>query len=170
MDRSKQMERRGQPDGQITNVDNIQFVTRQLSPDYQIVACDGRRMNGLLRVFSLVPKTAGGVRFDGRLDDGNPGNRRRADLDVDICGAEPTIQKDFKSRTPRQGYSGHHANKSTDPYHHDYEVNIRGPGGVVFEGRVSFNVTFYVGITDQLHVTDELDATVTRGPRRADSS
>jgi hypothetical protein len=61
-------------------------------------------------VFSLVPNTSGKPIFKARVDDGNPGNRRQPELDIDIDGVSAAIKKDFK--TNRNGYIGHHANRS----------------------------------------------------------
>lgn len=162
MDRGKQIQLREQPDGQITNIGNINVSRPTLSSDYEIVVLGGKRVNGLLRVFSLVPKSATGAKFDARLDDGNPGNRRRAELDIDIRNVSARIQRDFKRKKPTLGYSGHHSNVSSDPYHHEYEVDIQSPHGVIFNACVSFDVTFYDSNGERLDIVDSSDATVTR--------
>ena len=82
MNRSEQIANRAQPDGQATNLSNLQINERRLDADYEIRKHNlARSEMGLLKVFDLVPRTAGKANFEARLDDGNPGKRREPELD-----------------------------------------------------------------------------------------
>jgi hypothetical protein len=87
MNRSEQIAARAQGDGQARSLSNLQITERHLDPDYQLLGHDlTRGETGLLRVFSLIPKTVGKPRFEVRVDDGSPGKRKPPELDVDIKG------------------------------------------------------------------------------------
>jgi coenzyme PQQ precursor peptide PqqA len=71
-----------QGDGQASSLSNLQITTQHLDADYQLLKDDlTRGETGLLRVFSLIPKTAGKPSFAARVDDGSPGKRRPPELD-----------------------------------------------------------------------------------------
>ena len=161
MNRSKQIADRAQGDGQARILSNLQITTLHLDPDYHVVTYDlTRGETGLLPVFSLVPKTTGKPSFKARVDDGSPGNRRQPELDIDIEGVSTAIQRDFKAN--RNGYIGHHTNRSPNPDQRIYEVEIATPTGKVFDGDVSFNATFSVGVFMSGESTLTLNATVIR--------
>ena len=60
----------------------------------------------------------------------------------------------------RWGYSGHHTDRSPDPHQRIYDVRIEAPTGLIFEGEVSFNVTFDTGVTEAMNATMSTDAVV----------
>ena len=112
----------------------------------------------MLSVFSLIPKTAGRPRFEARVDDGSPGKRREPELDIDIKGVTAAIERDFKAN--RNGYVGHHTNRSPNPNQRIFDVKIAIPADSLFEGEVSFNVTFSVGVRISTAASVTVDATV----------
>ena len=98
MTRKKQVDDRAQGDGQVRNLSNLQIMPLHLDPDYQLISHDlTRGETGWLRVFSLVPKTAGKPSFDARVDDGNPGKRKEPELDIDIKEVTASIERKFKA-------------------------------------------------------------------------
>jgi hypothetical protein len=164
VNRSKQIATRAQGDGQARILSNLQITIRHLDADYHVVTCDlTRGETGLLPVFSLVPKTTGKPSFQARLDDGSPGNRRQPELDIDIEGVSAAIKRDFKAN--RNGYIGHHTNRSPNQDQRIYEVEIATPTGKVFDGDVSFNATFSVGVTLSVSSTQTANAIVIRATR-----
>jgi hypothetical protein len=164
VNRSKQIADRAQGDGQARILSNLQITKRHLDPDYQVVAHDLiRGETGRLLVFSLVPRTTGKPSFKARVDDGSPGKRREPELDIDIEGVSTAIERDFKAN--RNGYIGHHTNRSPNPDQRVFEVEIATPTGKVFHGDVSFNATFSVGATLSLTSRLTADASVIRATR-----
>jgi hypothetical protein len=164
VNRSRKIAARARGDGQARSLTNLQITLCHLDPGYHVIRHDlTRGETGLLRVFSLVPNTAGKPRFDARVDDGNPWKRRPPDLDIDIKGVSRAIEGDFKSN--RNGYIGHHTDRSPNANQRIFDVEIATPGGTVFLGDVSFNVTFGVEIVERMALTDTLDAVVIRPSR-----
>jgi hypothetical protein len=159
MDRIKKILARTRGDGQAKNLTNLQITRRYLDPDYQLLqSVLMRGETGLLRVFSLVPRTAGKPSFEARIDDGNPGNRREPELDIDITGVDKTTERDFKAG--RNGYFGHHTDRSPNPEQRIFDVTIATPNFTVFDGEVSFNATFSVEATFSVNSSMSADALV----------
>jgi hypothetical protein len=133
-------------DGQARSLSNLQIITRHLDPDFQLLKHDlTRGETGLLRVFSLISRTAGNPSFEARVDDGSPGNRTMPKLDIDINGVSRSIARRFKSGRDIH-YYGHHADRSPNANQRIFEVEIgAGPLGRILSGEVSFNVAFSVG-------------------------
>jgi hypothetical protein len=164
VNRSKQIADRAQGDGQARILSNLQITTRHLDADYHVVTYDlTRGETGLLSVLSLIPNTTGKPSFKARVDDGSPGNRRQPELDIDIEGVSAAIERDFKAN--RNGYIGHHTNRSRNPDQRIYEVEIATPTGKVFDGDVSFNVTFSQGAIIPITSTLTADPNVIRATK-----
>jgi hypothetical protein len=143
---------------------NLQITARHLDPDYQVLRHDlTRGETGLLRVFSLIPKIAGKPSFEARVDDGSPAKRREPELDIDITGVTNAIERDFKAN--RNGYVGHHTDRSPNPNQRIFDVDIATPAGMVFDGEVSFNASFSVGIHVSVSSAVSANADVSRGNR-----
>jgi hypothetical protein len=83
--------------------------------------------------------------FEARVDDGSPSNRKDPELDLDIKGVNKAIQRAF--RNGRNGYVGHHSDRSPTTDHRIFGVCVATPTCKVFEGEVSFNVTFSMSAT-----------------------
>jgi hypothetical protein len=132
--------------GGTIRVSNLQIERRYVDPDYQLVEHNLERgANGLLRVFSLTPNTAAKPGFHSRVDDGTPTRPKDPELDIDISGVSKAVERDFQKK--RKGYIGHRTDRSPDREHRLFDVAIAIPLGRVFEGSVSFNVTFGVKLT-----------------------
>ena len=161
MNRKQQIAAHAQGDGHVVSLSNLQITKRHLDPDYQLVRHDPTRgETGWLRVFSLIPKTAGKPRFEARVDDGSPGKRKeQPELDIDIKGKGVTaaIVRDFQDN--RNGYVGHRTNRSPNPNQRIFDVEIAIPAGRLFEGEVSFNATFSVGGNASMRVAATVDDT-----------
>jgi hypothetical protein len=147
--------------GEAAHLSNLRITTDYLQPDYNLVPEDlTRGENRHLKVFSLLPSKPENPRFQARVDDGSPNNIKEIDLDIDIDGVSDALKRDFKAG--RNGYEGHHTDRSPDREHRIFGVEIVLPSGKVFVGEVSFNAAFSVSssMTAQSKVT--VDATVTR--------
>jgi hypothetical protein len=66
-------------------------------------------------------------------------------LDIDIKGVPSGVESAFKGN--RNGYIGHHTDRSPNLEQRIYEVEIATPTGTVFDGNVSFNATFSIGLS-----------------------
>ena len=161
MNRTQQIAERKRPDGRVMQLSNLNIAKHHLDAEYSIRKHNlARSETGLLRVFDLVPNNPGDASFHARWDDGSPGRRNREDGDFDIDGVSDEIKRDFKNQNPRWGYSGHHTDRSPDPHQRIYDVRIEAPTGLIFEGEVSFNVTFDTGVTESMNATMSTDAVV----------
>jgi hypothetical protein len=157
--RSKQIADRARGDGQARSLSNLQINTRYLSPGYQLITHDlSRGDTGLLSIFSLVPTTTGKPTFQARLDDGSPGNRREPELDIDIKGVTAAVEIAFKNN--RDGFAGHHSNRSPNQSHRIFDVEIVTPAGQLFDGEVSFNAAFSLELNVHINSTLTADASV----------
>lgn len=144
-----------------SNLTNLKVTTRYLDPDYEIQVHDlTRGENSLLRVFSLIPRSANKPSFLARVDDGNPGKRRSPELDIDIEGVSSAVERAFKAR--RRGYGGHHTDRSQNPQERIFEVEITAPSGQVFEGEVFFNVHFRMLLEAGIYSTLRVDANLVK--------
>jgi hypothetical protein len=124
-----------------SSLSNLKVTKRYLDPAYEMEVHDLTRGNtGLLKVFSLTPQNVQRPRFMARIDDGNPGRRRSPELDIDIDDVSSNIKSDFNAK--RNGYAGHHTDRSPNQNERIYDVKIVVPTGTVFDGEVSFNVQF----------------------------
>jgi hypothetical protein len=161
VNRTKQIGDHTQGDGQARSLSNLQITARHLDPEYQLLKHDlTRGETGLLRVFSLISKTAGKPSFAARVDDGSPGKRRQPELDIDIKDSAAAHERDFKAN--RNGYFGHHTDRSPNQSQRIFVVEIGTPAGKVFAGEVSFNVAFSVAISVSAISSVSVSATVTR--------
>jgi len=97
------------------------------------------------------------------VDDGSPGKRRSPELDIDIEAVTEAVERDFKAN--RNRYLGHHTSRSSNPDQRIFEVEIATPTGKLFEGEVSFNAAFSVGITVATSSAVTVDAHVIRPNR-----
>ena len=100
--------------GEASNLSNLQIITHYLDSHYEIVEENlVRGETRLLKVFSLKPRTLGRPSFHARVDDGSAVKLKSPELDIDIDGVNDAIKADFKGN--RNGYLGHHNNRSPDP-------------------------------------------------------
>ena len=150
--------------GEASHLSNLKITTRYLDSDYDILNENLRRSSTrYLGVFSLIPKPAGKPSFHARVDDGTPDNVKDPQLDIDIRGVSDDIVRDF--RAGRNGYIGHHTDRSPNRAQRIFEFEIATPQGRVFKGDVFVNVTFSVAVTMTSASSVTADATVVRPPR-----
>lgn len=141
MSRKKQVVDRGRGDGQAIRLSNLRITHSYLDADYVVLTHDlARGPTGLLKIFSLQPNTAGKPSFEARLDDGSPGKRKPIELDFDIKGVDQAIERHFKAN--RNGYVGHHSDRSPNQADRIFQVRIAIPAGKIFEGEIYFSATF----------------------------
>lgn len=150
-------------DGKAFDTYNIEIRETYLNPKYTLGkhASHAISRTGLLKVFELMPSQDGPL-FVGRWDGGSRGSgkQERFDLDVDIQGVSKGAKRRFKKG--EEGYAGHHTTKIDSDRGWKYEVCIRTPEGLIFEGTVCFNLHRKVGLSETLHFSDTAVATVIR--------
>lgn len=78
--------------------------------------------------------------FTARIDDGQRDFRKTPNLDIDIEGVSKKVEMDFKNE--RNGYSGHHTDKSQNETKRIFKVKIIIPTGTIFKGEVSLKAQF----------------------------
>jgi hypothetical protein len=146
--------------GETSNLSNLKIQEHHLDSDYEIVNENlARGETGLLKMSSLVPRQGTGKpRFEARIDDGTPAKRKEPELDIDIKGVPSGVESAFKGN--RNGYIGHHTKRSPTPDSRIFTVDISIPAGKVFEGEVSFNVTYSVGAHFSVETNVLADATL----------
>jgi hypothetical protein len=152
--------------GKTASLSNLKVTTRFIDSQYEIVQHDLTRTDtGLLKVFSLIPKSPEKPSFHARIDDGNPGNRRAPELDIDIEGVTNKAKRDFRAN--RGGYTGHHTDRSPNPGLRVFEVEVVTPERRVFEGDVSFNAHFSVIVEMGVYSTVSVGANLVRATWRS---
>ena|SRR5438128_754671 len=85
------------------------------------------------------------------------------ELDIDIRNVSHHIVRDF--RAGRNGYIGHHTDRSPNWAQRIFNVEIATPQDRVFDGDVFFNVTFSMAITMTSTSRVSAIATLVRPPR-----
>ncbi len=156
-------------DGQASRLSNLKITTKHIDPDYDIEEHDLTRTDtGHLKVFSFTPKTAGKPSFQLRVDDGSAGKRRDPELDIDIEGVSATVKRQFKSG--KGGYAGHHTMRSPIPNARIFEVKIKLPSTMVFDGEVFFNVDFSIGINMKSNSTLTAEMDVIRAKKEDENT
>jgi hypothetical protein len=134
--------RAARPDGAV-RLSDLKITPQNLDSSYKIVEHDlVRGDTGYLPVFSLVPDDTKNPAFTARIDDGVRDNRRMPDLDIDIGRVSADVARDFKAN--RNGYSGHHTDRSHDLTERAFELKIAVPSGTIFEGKVSMKAHFVI--------------------------
>jgi hypothetical protein len=152
--RDEQVKKRGQGDGQAWLLSNMKISCRYIDPNYCLILHDGTRgETGRLDAFSLSPKSQGKPTFKARIDDGSPGKRRPPDLDIDIECVPKKAKKAFNNKC--DGYAGHHNDRSPDAERRIFDVMIKTPQGIVFDGEVTFDVTF--AVSGGMHATTAMN-------------
>jgi hypothetical protein len=159
VDRQQKIGRIANQDG-VSKVDNLKVDPTHIDPDYEVEPCDGTLSEtGNLKVLKLVPKSGNGPYFIARWD------QRPQHLDIDMHGASKDEIRKFKGN--RDGYSGHHTSRTTDPDKRIFDVTIKISGGVIFDGTVSFSNHYEVKLSVGCYAVATADATLIRaGPKK----
>jgi hypothetical protein len=156
VDRHQKIARVANRSGRVFKVSNLEVNSNYIHSDYECEPCGGILTDtGDLRVLKLVPKSGSGPYFTARWD------QKPEHLDIDMHGASKSAIGDFKNN--RNGYSGHHTSRSTDPDKRIFDVKIETPAGVIFDGSVSFSNNYELIVATNLCVAGTLDGELIRG-------
>ena len=148
------MERVKKADGSAIEARVSTIDSRHLDHEYRLERADGiRAETGLLEVLRLVRKDDERQFFRARWD------QRKDELDIDLIHADGTISQEFKSG--RGGWSGHHTTEVSGDFR-IFKIEIKSPGGLVFDGMASVMLTRQNYVLERAQVRDLVDATVVR--------
>jgi hypothetical protein len=129
-------------DGKVFEIKDLMVDVRNINPNYFLLKRDSAVLQGTgrLDLFELRPQSGGEPSFWGRWDGGSrdQGKTEREDLDIDIRGASKAEQRRFENG--ENGYAGHRARRKSSIPGRVYDVSIRTPTNMIFEGTVSFGV------------------------------
>jgi hypothetical protein len=152
-------ERVKKQDGKATQVSNVDVNPIKIHPEYCLESCDGDiTPTGLLQVLKLVINDGQSPGFSARWDE------RAYALDIDIN--DPSLRDDFKNG--RNGYAGHHTLISKAGDSRTFEVNIKTPQRLIFEGTVSFSLTRPFLSSEKVGIGDHVDEVVIRANRNCE--
>jgi hypothetical protein len=155
VDRKKKIHQIANLSGRVSKISNLLVQPKYIHPEYRVEACAGiLSETGQLEVLKVVPNSGSGPYFTARWD------QKPAHVDFDMHEASSTAIKNFKANTG--GYSGHHNNRSSNPEKRIFDVTIKTPAGLIFDGAVSFFCTYEVNCRMQATATMTADATVVR--------
>jgi hypothetical protein len=149
--------------GRVSKVSNLEVNSTLIHPDYKSEPCDGiLSETGKLEVLKIVPKSGDGPYFIARWDQGPE------HLDIDMRGASNSTIRKFKK--DKDGYSGHHTSRTTDPEKRLFDITIRTPLGTIFDGTVSFSNTYEEIIVVTANATMTCDAKVIRAGSKTEGA
>jgi hypothetical protein len=155
VDRQRKIDKIKSRSGRVSRVSNLEVHPTFIHADYRSEPCDGiLSETGKLEVLKVVPKSGDGPYFIARWDQGPE------HLDIDMCGASKSAIRKFKNNM--DGFSGHHASRTTASDKRLFDVMIETPAGVIFDGSVSFSNTHEVIVSVQCNSTVTVDAQVIR--------
>jgi hypothetical protein len=163
MNRQQKARRVLESKGQVFHVRDFGLVeVRFLSPNYAFEECDGTlTATGRLDIFRLSARDPLLPGFAARWDGGNRYGHEQFDLDIDMVNAGN--DEIAKFRRGQDGYTGHHAIRTTVPTgHHRYAATIAIPHGVVFDATCSFTLHRQVSVTVKAEARVWCDAQVIR--------
>ena len=163
MNRQQKARRVLESKGQVFHVRDFGLVEVEfLSPNYAFEECDGTlTATGRLDIFRLSARDPLLPGFAARWDGGNRYGHEQFDLDIDMVNAGN--DEIAKFRRGQDGYTGHHAIRTTVPTgHHRYAVTIAIPHGVVFDATCSFTLHRQVSVTVKAEARVWCDAQVIR--------
>lgn len=142
MDRKGKENRVSKQDGKVFEALDVHVDERYRSEEYILSKSEVAAITptGHLVIFELRPVAGSGPSFVGRWDGGSrdAGKSERYDLDIDIQGVSEAVMRQFKNA--EGGYSGHHSTNVPTATGRAYQVCIRIPQKMIFDGTVSFSV------------------------------
>jgi hypothetical protein len=160
MDRQQKIEQIRKQSGRVSRVSNLEVNSTHVHLEYRLEPCNGiLTETGKLEVLKLLPKSGVGPSFIARWD------QKPEHLDIDMHGASNRAISKFRNN--KDGYFGHHTSRTTDPDKRIFEVKIETPAGVIFDGAVSFSITYEMTCVEKTIVTDTLDAVIVRADRKS---
>lgn len=137
MDRNQKIEKIANLHGRVSRISNLIVDAKHLDSNYIREECDGvLSETGELEILKLVPKSGTGPYFRARWD------QVPERVDFDMENASNSAIRNFNKHA--RGYGGHHTDRTTDPNTRVFDVKIELPNRVIFEGQVSFSVTYEV--------------------------
>jgi hypothetical protein len=140
VDRKSKIKKIRTEHGGVSRVYNLERTQKFIHQDYKSEYCDGiRGETGKLEVLKLISNSTDDPHFTARWDQG------AEHLDIDMHNASRSAIGKFKNN--RGGYRGHHTVRSPNLNKRIFEIEIKTPRGLTFEGEVSFNNTFEVKAT-----------------------
>jgi hypothetical protein len=155
MDRNQKIKKISNWEGRVSKISNLVVTPRYVNPDYKYEICDGFLTDtGKLEILTLIAKSGGGPYFIARWD------YRPEHLDIDMHNASRSAIRKFKNN--KDGYGGHHTNRTTDPNKRIFDVTIELPNSVIFDGEVSFSNTYEVKVSVHAEGKVSIDAQVIR--------
>jgi hypothetical protein len=161
MDRNQKVEKISNWDGRVSKISNLVVKPRYVNPDYRSEPCDGILTDtGKLEILKLISKSGAGPYFIARWD------QRPEHLDIDMHYASKGAIRKFKNK--KDGYGGHHTNRTTDPNKRIFDVKIELPDGVIFDGEVSFSNTYEVKVSMHAEAKVSVDTQVIRANPKAE--
>jgi hypothetical protein len=162
MDRQRKIEQTKNRNGRVSEVSDLRLATAQIDSDHQLEHCDGViGETGYLQVLKVVRRDGANPHFVARWD------QKDEAIDIDIVGASNSASKRFKAGTG--GYAGHHSSRSSDPSKRIFDITIRTPNGVIFDGTASFSVTYQVGADSEIKLSDPVSGTIIRADGAAET-
>lgn len=163
MTRNEKERRVQKQDGKVFGNLKVEIHPTYLNPKYTLPKQTANEISptGLLKVFEINP-FEGGPSFTARWDGGSRevGRKERYDLDIDIDGVSEEERSRFKNG--QGGFSGHHTVKVPSDTGHKYQVSLRTPGEMIFEGTVCFSLHRKLGFDESIQFTEMLDTKVIR--------
>ena len=161
MDRQQKIDRVANQSGRVSKVSNLEVTVQFIHADYSFKARDGELSEtGQLEILEIAPISQEGPYFVGRWD------QRPAQLDIDMRRAPSSAIKSFKSK--KAGYAGHHTDRSPEPAKRVFDVKIETPDGTIFDGTISFSITYDVIAKSHIEMKDTISMTVTRAKPASD--
>jgi hypothetical protein len=135
MDKRRVFIKNGRPIFRVDKISSPKVEIRYIHPDYVFHFEEGGLTDtGLLNVFKIDSLTSPSCpQFVGRWD------QSVETLDVDVFNVSTT--SGVKFRAGKDGFTGHHPQRLSDS-NRSYNITVRLPTGMIFDGSVSFNVNW----------------------------
>ena len=141
MTRNEKEQRIQKQNGKVFENYNVEINQVYLNPNYTLLKQSANVISstGRLGVFELTP-SRDGPSFSARWDGGSrdDGKTETYDLDIDIDRVSEEERTRFKN--DQGGYTGHHAINVPSDTGHAYQVFLRTPREIIFEGSVCFGL------------------------------
>jgi hypothetical protein len=146
----------------VSRISNLAVTVKHLDPEYEARPCSGVETEmGFLEILKIAPNAGQQPRFTARWD------QKPEHLDLDMHGASNTAIRNFKNN--RNGYRGHHTDRSENPEQRIFEVAIEiPPNRIIFEGEVSFSNMYKVHVAAKAEANVSVNAVVIRAPKKED--
>ena len=163
MTRNEKEQRIQKQNGKVFENFNVEIHQIYLNPNYTLSKQSANEISstGRLGGFEITP-SRNGPSFSARWDGGSrdEGKKEKYDLDIDIDRVPEEERTRFKNG--QGGYSGHHTINVPSDTGHAYQVFLRTPSELIFEGSVCFSLLRKQGFEASIEFTATLDAKLIR--------